>query len=71
MRVSRNMSRKAGGVWGCKPHNIRRGKEYGLVRSLLRAEQASPDFYAEQELRSSCPAKHSDPIAKHIISELI
>ena len=28
------MSRKAGGVWGCKPHNFRRGKEYGLVRSL-------------------------------------
>ena len=62
------MSRKAGGVWGCKPHSIRRGKEHGLVRSLLRAEQASPDFYAEQELRSSCPAKHSDPIAKHIMN---
>ena len=34
MRKSRNMSRKAGGVWGCKPHSIRRGKEYGLARSL-------------------------------------
>ena len=29
--------------------------------------QASPDLYAEQELRSSCLAKQSDPIAKHII----
>ena len=27
------MSRKAGGVWGCKPHSIWRGKEYALVRS--------------------------------------
>ena len=34
MWESRKMSRKAGGVWGCKPHSIRRGKEYGLVRSL-------------------------------------
>ena len=34
MRESRNMSRKAGRVWGCKPHNIRRGKEYGLVWSI-------------------------------------
>ena len=34
MRESQDMSRKAGGVWGCKPHSIRRGKEYGLVRSL-------------------------------------
>ena len=49
------------------PHYIRRGKEYGLAKSLLRAEQASPDFYAEQELRSSCPAKHSDSIAKQIM----
>ncbi len=67
MRESRIMSRKAGGVWGCKPHSIRCGKEYGLVRNLLRAEQASPDFYAEQELRSCCLAKHSDTIAKDII----
>ena len=28
------MSRKAGGVWGCKPHINRRGKEYGLVKSF-------------------------------------
>ena len=62
------MSREAGGVWGCKPHSNRRGKEHGPAKSLLRAEQASPDFYAEQELRSSCPAKHSDPIAKHIMN---
>ena len=34
MRKNWNMSRKAGGVWGLQPHNIRRGKEYGLVRSL-------------------------------------
>ncbi len=34
MRERRNMSRKAGGVWGCKPHNIRRGKEYELGKSL-------------------------------------
>ena len=34
MREGRNMSRLTGGVWGCKPHNIRRGKEYGLVKSL-------------------------------------
>ena len=68
MRESRDMSRKAGWVWGSKPHTIRRGKEHGLIRSLLRAEQASPDFYAEQELRSSCLAKHSDPIAKHKVS---
>ena len=43
MRESRNMSRKAGGVWGCKPHNIRRGKEYGLVRNLYsRALRSIP-----------------------------
>ena len=34
MRESRNMSRKAGGVWGSQPHSNRRGKEYGLVKSL-------------------------------------
>ena len=28
------MSRKAGGAWGCKPHNNRRGKEHGLAKSL-------------------------------------
>ncbi len=51
MRESRNISHKAGGVWGAAPvpnlierssylagqvlpYSIRRGKEYGLVRSL-------------------------------------
>ena len=34
MRESRKLRRKAGGVWGCKPHSLRRGKEYGLGKSL-------------------------------------
>ena len=43
MRESRDMSRKAGRVWGCKPHSIRRGKEHGLVRSFYsRALRSIP-----------------------------
>ena len=43
MRESRNMSREAGGVWGCKPHNFRRGKEHGLAKSLYsRALRSNP-----------------------------
>ena len=34
MQESQNMSRKAGGAWGCKPHNNRRGKEHRLAKSL-------------------------------------
>ena len=28
------MRREAGGVWGCSPHNNRRGKEYRLGKSF-------------------------------------
>ena len=51
MRLRRDMSRKAGRVRGCKPHNIRRGKEHGPARSLY----------------SRALRKNAAPIAKHII----
>ena len=50
MRESQNMSRKAGGVWGCKPHNFRRGKEHGLVKSLYSRALRSIDFELQSEL---------------------
>ena len=67
MQVNEIVSTWAG-VWGpAWPHHYRRGKDNGLTKSLLRAVQASLGLYAEQELRSTCLAKHSNLIAKYII----